>query len=168
MIVGAAVFTIGAGLLYTLDVGSSTGAWVGYQFLAGFGSGAGIQVPFIVVQVVLSAKDMPTGNAIAIFFNSLGGAISISIAQNIFSNGLQKHIPTYAPEVDVQAVVNAGATFLRSAVSPTSLVGVIKAYMLALTDAFVIAIAFGGLATICACFVEWKSVKGKKITAAAA
>jgi len=168
MITGAAVFTVGAGMIYKLDVGSNTGAWVGYQFLAGFGSGIGIQVPFIAVQVVLSEKDIATGNAMAIFFNSLGGAISISIAQNIFSNGLKEHIPKYAPEVNAEVVINAGATFLRQAVSLQSLPGVIKAYMLALSDAFVIAIAFGGLATICACCVEWKSVKGKKITAAAA
>jgi hypothetical protein len=32
----------------------------------------------------------------------------------------------------------------------------------------VLAIAVGGIAAICACFVEWKSVKGKKIMATAA
>jgi len=168
MIFGAAIFTVGAGMIYTIDVNSNTGTWVGYQILAGFGSGIGIQIPFMAVQVVLSAKDMPSGNAIAIFFNSLGGAISISIAQNIFANGLKENLPKYAPEVNVQTVVDAGATFLRRIVSPQSLPGVIKAYMVALSDAYTIAIAFGGLTTICACFVEWKSVKGKKITAAAA
>ena len=36
--------------------------------------------------------------------------------------------------------------------------------MLALNQAFVISIAVGGIATCAACFVEWKSVKGKKIS----
>ena len=168
MIAGSSIFTLGAGMLYTLKVNSTAGKWIGYQILSGFGAGFGVQMPFIAVQVVLNNKDMPTGNAMAIFFNSLGGAISISIAQNIFSNGLSTNLPKYAPEVSAEGVINAGATHLREYVKPELLAGVLKAYMVALGQAYVIPIAVGGIATICACFVEWKSVKGKKIVAAAA
>jgi Na+/melibiose symporter-like transporter len=168
MIAAGAIFTVGAGLIYTLQVASNVGRWVGYQLICGFGAGIGVQIPFIAVQVVLNAKDMPTGNAIAIFFNSLGGAISISIAQNVFSNGLVKYIPQYAPDVNPGVVYAAGATHLREVIPPASLAAVLKAYCLALDQSFVLAIAVGGIATGCACFVEWKSVKGKKIVATAA
>jgi len=168
VLIGSSIFTIGAGLIYTLAVNSSTGRWIGYQLLCGFGSGLGIQVPFIAVQVVLSAKDMPSGNAIAMFWLSLGGAISISVAQNIFSNDLVKYITEYAPEVSAQEVIAAGATHLREAVPAASLPAVLKAYNMALDKAFTAPIAYGILAFICACFVEWKSVKGKKIVATAA
>ncbi len=90
---GTALFTVGSGLIYTLKVDSPAGRWIGYQILAGAGSGGAVQLPFIATQAVLPAKDMPTGNSLAIFFNSLGGAISISIAQNIFSNTLVKELP---------------------------------------------------------------------------
>jgi hypothetical protein len=92
---GTILFTIGSGLIYTLKVRSPAGHWIGYQILAGFGAGGAIQLPFIATQVVLPAKDMPTGNSLAIFFNSLGGAIAISIAQNIFSNTLVKELPRH-------------------------------------------------------------------------
>jgi len=59
---GSALFCVGAGLLYTLRVDTSTGKWIGYQIVAGFGAGAGIQIPFIAVQVVLNSKDMPIGS----------------------------------------------------------------------------------------------------------
>lgn len=59
---GAALFTIGAGLLYSLQVSSYAGKWIGYQLLTGIGAGASVQIPFIAVQVVLSAKDMPSGS----------------------------------------------------------------------------------------------------------
>jgi len=167
MIFGGAIFTVGAGMIYTLAVDSSTGEWVGYQLLSGFGAGSGVQIPFIAVQVVLDSKDMPTGNAIAIFFNSLGGAIAISIAQNIFSNGLKTNLPKYAPGVDPTTVVRAGATYLKDVVEPDKLPGVLHAYMIALQQAYVIPIVVGGIAAVCACFVEWKNVKGKKIVAAA-
>lgn len=168
MIAAGAVFTVGAGLIYTLHVNSNAGMWVGYQLLCGFGAGMGVQIPFIAVQVVLNSKDMPSGNAIAIFFNSLGGAVSISIAQNVFSNGLVKYMPQYAPEVSPAIVYQAGATHLREVITPADLVGVLLAYCKALDDSFVLAIAVGGITTVCACFVEWKSVKGKKIDHSAA
>jgi hypothetical protein len=136
MIFGGVIFTIGAGLIYTFEVGSKAGVWIGYQLLAGFGAGAGVQIPFIAVQVVLSAKDMPTGNAIAIFFNSLGGAISISIAQNLFSNALTKNLPIDAPGVSPELVIRAGATYFRQVIPPEALGGVLLAYMKALKESF--------------------------------
>jgi len=168
MIIGSSIFTVGAGLIYTLTVSSGAGKWVGYQIVSGFGAGGGVQIPFIAIQVVLNSRDMPTGNAIAIFFNSLGGAVSISVAQNIFSNGLRSNLPKYAPDVDPETVIKAGATYLRRVVSPADLPGVLRAYVVALTQAYVIAIAVGAIATIFACFVEWKNVKGKKLSPAVA
>lgn len=147
MIFGSAVFTVGAGMLYLLKVSSPASKWIGYQLLSGFGAGSGVQIPFIAVQVVLDNKDMPTGNAMAIFFNSLGGAISISVAQNIFSNGLSANLPKYAPQVSASDVINVGATHLREYVPAPLLQGVLKAYMVALTQAYVIPIATGGIAS---------------------
>lgn len=60
---GAAVMAIGSGLLFTLTVSTSASKWIGYQILTGFGAGAGIQVPFLAVQAVLSSQDMPVGSA---------------------------------------------------------------------------------------------------------
>ncbi len=101
--------------------------------------------------MVLSPKDMPSGNAIAIFFNSLGGAVAISIAQNIFSNGLRKYIPIYSPGVDAEVVLNLGPSYLREYLSPSVLACVLEGYMKALNQAYVIPIAVGGIATGCAC-----------------
>ncbi|KAK6528306.1 hypothetical protein TWF281_009550 [Arthrobotrys megalospora] len=159
----AAVFTIGAGLLYTLKVDSPSSHWIGYQILAGFGAGMGIQIPFVAVQVVLSSEDMPVGNALAIFFNSLGGAISISIAQNIFTNTLLQELPKLAPRVNPQLVIHAGATAIRYIISRENLPGVILAYNRAITTCFILPIAVGGIAWICSLFMEMKSIKGKKI-----
>ncbi|CZT04915.1 related to aflatoxin efflux pump AFLT [Rhynchosporium agropyri] len=167
MIFGSAIFAVGAGMIYTLTVKSSAGEWVGYQFLSGLGAGCGVQIPFVAVQVVLSPADMPTGNAVAIFFNSLGGAIAISIAQNVFSNGLSSNLPKYAPDVDAQTVIHIGATSLKKFIAPNELPAVLKAYMAGLQQAYVFPIVVGGIATICACGVEWKNTKGKKIVAAA-
>ena len=146
-----------------MKVDTPKAAWIGYQILAGGGSGAAIQLPFIAVQVVLTAKEMPTGNAIAIFFNSLGGAIAISIATNIFNNELAKELPKYAPGVDPKLVARAGATKLRQIVPPEMLPGVLEGFNKALTTAFVLPVAVACLSFLSSLLFEWRSVKGKKL-----
>ncbi|OWY48262.1 MFS general substrate transporter [Alternaria alternata] len=162
---GSAIFAIGAGMLYTLKVSSTPGQWIGYQILAGIGAGAGVQIPFVAVQVVTNEKDMPTANACVMFFNSLGGALSISIAQNIFVNTLGKEVPKYAPGFDARIVANAGATNLRGVVPPEILPGVLHGYNNAIVTAFILAIATSSIAFFVSLGMEQKSVKGKKIMA---
>lgn len=157
------IFVIGCGMLYTLKVNSSVGTWIGYQILAGVGAGACVQIPFIAVQVVLPEKDMPIGNAVAIFFNTLGGAIAVSIAQNIFTNTLIKQLPILAPGVNVAKVVMYGASRVQDAAPPNLIPGVRAAYDKAVTTAFIMPIAVSGLAFLASLMMEWKSVKGKKL-----
>ncbi|KAH8727631.1 major facilitator superfamily domain-containing protein [Phaeosphaeriaceae sp. PMI808] len=160
---GTAVFVVGAGMLYTLKVNSPAGQWIGYQILAGVGAGAGVQIPFIAVQVVASQKDMPTANACVLFFNSLGGALSISIAQNIFVNTLGKEIPKYAPGFDAKIIAAVGATNLRKVVPAELLPGVLEGYNRSIITAFILAVATGSIAFFFSLGMEQKSVKGKKI-----
>lgn len=97
------------------------------------------------------------------FFNSLGGAISISIAQNIFSNTLLLEIPKHTEGVDPRVVMAAGATHVRDVVEEGQLGGVLFAYNAAVTSAYILAIACGGLAFGASWLFEWKSVKGRKL-----
>ena len=63
MIFGGAVFTIGAGLIYTLQVSSAAGKWIGYQLLSGFGGMPGF----------LSSAHIPsTGEETTIFSFPVG------------------------------------------------------------------------------------------------
>ena len=59
---GAAILTIGSGLIQTLGVDSSDGQWIGYQILTGIGVGLALQTPFIAVQVVVDSKDTPVAS----------------------------------------------------------------------------------------------------------
>jgi hypothetical protein len=150
-------------MIYSWKVHSGAAHWIGYQLIAGIGSGACVQLPFIAIQVVLNKRDMPIGNAVGIFFNSLGGAISISIAQNIFSNTLIKQIPKHTTGVNPLIVMMAGATHVREVVPKDQLEGVLFAYNKAVTNSFILSIACGGLAFAVSWMFEWKSVKGKKL-----
>jgi hypothetical protein len=59
-VAGSALITIGAGLIYTLDIGSPSSHWIGYQILAGIGCGLGLQIPMVVVQSVVQPSDIST------------------------------------------------------------------------------------------------------------
>ena len=124
-----------------------------------------MQIPFVAVQVVTTQKDMPTANACVMFFNSLGGALSISIAQNIFVNTLSKEIPKYVPGFDPKIIAQAGATNIRLVVPGQLLPGVLHGYNNAIVTAFILAIATSGIAFFVSLGMEQKSVKGKKIMA---
>ena len=96
-------------------------------------------------------------DALAIFFNTLGGALSVSIAQNIFSNTLAKQLPKHTSGIDPAFIISAGATHVREAAPPGQLAGVLLSYNEAVTKALVLPIGVGGLAFICSLFVSFSS-----------
>ncbi|KAF2279251.1 MFS general substrate transporter [Westerdykella ornata] len=160
---GTALFAIGSGLLYTLEVDSSSGRWIGFQILAGAGVGLCIQVPYLAAQVVLPPEDMPTGNALIIFFNSIGGAIFVSVGQNLFSNELSaKLADTGLSQEQIGQVIYAGATGVRGATPEGYLPAVLQAYTAAVKKSFIPPMAVAVLAFTSTLFFEWKSVKAKK------
>lgn len=53
MIIGVIVASIGTDLLTPIGVGSPTMQWAAFLVLAGLGTGAGIQLPYTALQVVL-------------------------------------------------------------------------------------------------------------------
>ena len=167
MWVGSALFTIGVGLTYTWTASSTAAQWLGYQILAGTGYGITTQVPFIAVQVVLAPEDLSTGGALIVFFQCLGGALGLSIAQSIFSNSLDRQLESI-PGVDAKAVIAVGATNLAGKVPAAYLEAIIEAYNFALTRAFILGVAAAAAAFGCSLVVERKRIpkEGPGATAA--
>ncbi|KAL5500840.1 hypothetical protein ACEPAH_9227 [Sanghuangporus vaninii] len=156
---GAAIFAVGSGLLFTMQTSSSAGVWIGYQVVAAAGYGLGMQVPFLAIQAVLSASDMPTGNAIILFCTTFGGSISISVAETIFTNTLINQVPKHSQGVDGHVIASSGATTFRQIIPSDQLQGVLEAYMYALQRTFILPIVASALSFIISLFMEWRSVK---------
>lgn len=168
MLASTVLVSIGAGLLTTLQPNTGHAKWIGYQAITGIGVGMGLQQPMISVQVVLDIKDVPTGTALVIFMQSLGGALFVSIGQNIFTNKLISNLKTLVPALDPAIVLATGATSIQSHIAKEFLPGVTRAYNNALTSAYQVATAMACLTLIGSAVIEWKSVKGKKIEMGAA
>jgi hypothetical protein len=168
MLISSVLMAIGAGMLTTFEVDSNSPRWIGYQFLFGAGVGFGMQQTLVVVQTALPAADVPIGTAIMMFTQTLGGALFISVGQNVFTNQLIKNLASVVPDLDSKLVLSVGATELKNAIPKQFLPGVLTAYNLALTQTFYVSVAAGALSILGAAFVEWKSMKGKQVVMHAA
>ena len=159
---------IGAGLLCTFTPDTSQAAWVGYQFLYALGMGCGFQQTTVAAQAVLATRDVSVGTAVVLFIEIFGGALFVAVAQNLFTNALiQKVAELNIPGLDPQIIVAAGATGFRNIVKPENLPAVLVAYNAAIVKAFQLGLILSCLAIFGAVGLEFKTLKGKPVAAAA-
>ncbi|KAJ0376488.1 hypothetical protein COL26b_005302 [Colletotrichum chrysophilum] len=168
MILGSMLMAIGYGLISTFKPDTPAGLWIGFQIIAGTGVGFGMQQPLMAVQVVLDAADVPTGTAIIIFSQTIGGAIFVAIGQMAFTNKLVDSVREYVPGIDPATVIASGVTAVRENLTPELLHGIAYAYSDALAQAFLVSAVTASVTIVGALFVEWKSVKGKDVRASIA
>jgi hypothetical protein len=158
-IIGIAIGTVGTGLISTFDVNTSSSYWIGCEILASAGIGMAIQQGFTAVQIVLPLDEVAIGTAAVVAFQSLGGAIFVSVGNTILQNTL---LDANIPGVDIQAVIDAGAADFRNRVTAEQLPGLLTVYNDALDKVFIAAIPMAGLAVLACAFMEWRNVKDGK------
>ena len=73
MVIGSVATAIGAGLLTTFEVNTSTGKWIGYQLLYAVGSAAGRLCPSVCLQNILDPKDVSYGYTLVTFISFIAG-----------------------------------------------------------------------------------------------
>ena len=105
---------------------------------------------------------LPIAMAITIFSQSFGAAVFLSFAETIFINSFRRLIPQYAPSVDGQSVIDAGATGFRKVVSETDLDGVLIAYAKSIDRIFDLAAGMGAGCFVFALGMGWKDLRKKK------
>ncbi|GAW25754.1 putative efflux pump antibiotic resistance protein [Rosellinia necatrix] len=160
MVAGGIICSVGAGLLTTVEVTTSTPRWAAYLVLTGIGLGMGAQLPYTALQAVLSPADVATGNAIAVFSFHLAGAIGTAIGQNLLIRGLYDAVPKYTDAVSAAEVIQAGANGLTHlAASPDVLLALRSAYVEAVRRTIILGLAGVILATLASCFMERVNIK---------
>jgi hypothetical protein len=168
MLLSSVLMAIGAGLLSTFEVNTGHAQWIGYQFIFGAGVGFGMQQTLVAIQNVLPKEDVPIGTAIMMFSQTLGGAIFLSVGQNVFTNQLIKNLASVVPDLNPQLVLTVGATEIKNQIPKEFLSGVLIAYNKSITQTFYVSVAGATLSILGAAAVQWKSMKGKDIQMGAA
>ena len=151
--------SIGAGLMTTWNIYTSTAAQVGYQLIYGFGVGLALNLPFMCASTVLAEEDIAIGTAIITFFQTLSGAIYVAVGQSVYLNRLASSLRRDLPDLDQNLVLHVGATDLRHVVPKEDIDVVKHAYNNALTYMWHICVALACATVIGAVSIEWTNVK---------
>ena len=160
---GTVLASIAAGLYSTFKVDTGHAAWIGFQVLGGLGTGFCMETPLTAAQTVLKPQEASVGISLVTFSQFIGGSIFVAIAQTVFSNQLVAQLRQHAPGVDPQALLGQGTAGVRQAVSPKDLPAVLNAYNSGIKAAFYVAAAASACAFLASTFIEWNSVKAKKL-----
>ncbi len=175
-VISSILLTIGSGLFIILDIGSSSGKWIGFQIIAGLGIGAGYNIPASAVQMILPMEDITIASSMIIcksgfpcfmlitrpthftVHQMLGGSLLVSAGQSILENVLAHHLTISAPTLDPKEVLLIGATNIRSKFPPEVIPGIVEAYMKGLKATFIFNTVLAGIALLLALLGPWQSL----------
>ncbi|KAI0969787.1 major facilitator superfamily domain-containing protein [Xylaria arbuscula] len=158
MILGTAICTVGGGLLTTLQLDTGEGKWIGYQIIYGFGQGLCFQAPNLAAQTVLPKQDVSIGASLMFFSQILGGAIFISVGQNVLNNQLIQRLRDF-PGFTPALIETGGATTLINYFPEEYHHGVLVAYNESLRTVFRVGLVLAAVSILGALCMEWRSVK---------
>ncbi|RYP65742.1 hypothetical protein DL769_006236 [Monosporascus sp. CRB-8-3] len=163
MILSPSLLSVGQGLMSTFRVRETPAHWIGYQFVAGFGLGCGMQSAGLAAQAVLAKPDIPTGIAIMFFSQQLGGAVFTSVGQNLLSSRMTSQIGRIIPGIENAAsgIVDQGAGELVAKVPPEFRSRVREAYNDTITTILMCGMGVALCGVVAALFMEWKNIKKK-------
>jgi len=160
------ISSIGAGLLYTLDVNSGSAKEIGYQILLGVGVGGALQNTIIAIQAEYANEEelIPQGSSLVTFTQLIGGIIGIAIAGSVLANQLGKYLFLYAPDLPPSIAVAVRQSVAVIFTLPADQQGpVIRAYLKALNSVFLIGVPAGVLASLSALFTKNYNIKAMGI-----
>ena len=100
---GWAITVLGLGILYLLDVNTSTVQWIFLNLCAGLGTGFLYPALAFTLQSATSDEDMAFGVAMFSVLRVAGQALGVAIGGVIFQNQMQRNLRGY-PELASQAV----------------------------------------------------------------
>lgn len=95
------------------------------------------------------------------FSQTVSGALFLSLSDTIFTNSLSALVPQYAPLVNPQTIINAGATGFRSTLSDAQLAGVLVAYAKSVDRVFYLTTGMAGGCFLFSWAMGWKDIRKK-------
>lgn len=158
LIFGVCLTAIGAGLLTTLDIDSSTGQWIGFQILYGFGFGFSGQASNMAAQTVLPRKEVAIGISYMFFGQQLFGAIFICVGQNVLDDQLADRLAGL-PGITRALIPTIGATDLLNLMPANYHITALHTYNNSLRVCFQVGLTMACLSVLGGLTMEWLTVK---------
>ena len=160
--IGWALMSAGCGAFASLDVASSTGAWVGFQLLFGIGCGMVINSMIPPLLASLPTSEVATAAATWTFMRSFGSIWGVAIPSTVFNERINLLVASRLTDFPTIAslLVNGGAyekatrAFVQSIPSEQVMVTVVNIYVDALKIVWYVSIPFAVLGFPIALFVK--------------
>ncbi|GME26882.1 hypothetical protein MKZ38_004868 [Neofusicoccum parvum] len=153
-----AFLAIGGGLLFTVDIDTSTAALIGYQIIYGLGIGFTQNVAFLSVQADNEEHAVPAAIAIVSFSQLFGGMCGPVIGNSILQNSLTSFLPAHGIDAKTAAAVKASVDAIWALTGDTR-TDVIKAYLRALNNVYIAAVPVSGAIIVCGLLIRNISLK---------
>ncbi|RFU33982.1 hypothetical protein B7463_g2370, partial [Scytalidium lignicola] len=160
LLIGCCIASVGAGLLTLLKLETTTGQWIGYQIVYGFGLGLCFQAPNMAAQTVLPRNDVSIGASLMLFGQTLFSAIFVSVGQNVLDQHLASRLARISGiNLTPNQIEASGITGLFKIIPLQSHDAVLQAYDTSLRLVFVIVVVVTCLSILGGAGMEWRSVK---------
>lgn len=116
--------------------------------------------PILAIQNTLGATDIAVGMSTLIFAQNMITSVLNSVASTVFNSGLRTQIPRYAPSIDPETVIEAGASRIRDVVPASELRHVLMGYVRAVDQVYYITLASFGLSCAVVWGLGWRDIRG--------
>lgn len=160
MILSSVLLSIGCGLITTWSIHTNVALLLIYQGIFGIGGGLAFEIPQIAAQTVLSEQDATLGVSITLFAQNFGGALFISIAQQIFGMQLLGKLGGKVPGLTSQDIQNLGLIDVRGLDTGSN--GVLEAIQYVFRQTWILALVLSATTIMACALMEWRSVKEDK------
>ncbi|KAG5767247.1 hypothetical protein H9Q72_004697 [Fusarium xylarioides] len=162
MLFASIIMPVAAGLITTFKIDTSFEKLIAYSALSGLAYGIGFIGPQTAVQTVLPAEDVPLGLSIMLFAQSFGPAISVPIAQVLFTNRLSNNLDGIIPGLNGTHISNSGLTELVTNVPESTTRVVLVAIDKSLGETWDLIAGLASVAIVGSLMTEWRSIKEKR------
>lgn len=151
---------IGGGLLYKVNIDTSSSRLIGYQIIYGLGVGLTQNVAFLSVQADNPPKAIPPAIAIVSFVQLFGGMCGPVIGNAILSASLRKYLPLYGVPADTAKAVEESVEAIWD-LSGDLRISVVKAYLRSLNNVYIAVVPVSFLIILSALLIRNVSLKSR-------
>ncbi|KAG6370062.1 MFS general substrate transporter [Boletus reticuloceps] len=163
---GSTLFTLGTGLMITLDYNSSMAEQELFPLVSALGVGFLYQVPIVALQAAMPTEDMATATSAYMFLRLLGAAVGLAVDEAIIASVLPKKLAAI-PNIDSLGLGNK-ITSLNDNIKKVHLISdvalrdaVLHAWARSIATVWMVATGMAGVALISTLFLREYSMDRK-------
>ncbi|WVQ70952.1 hypothetical protein IAR50_000477 [Cryptococcus sp. DSM 104548] len=136
LVVGFSIWTIGLGLLSSIDTDTSIAKLCGYQIIVGLGAGQTFQTSLVAIQASVERKDMATATGLRNFLRMLGGTIALAACTSIVNNSVKGDLRGLLGDAQFQTILNDPTQAQSLGLDASQVAAVTAAYARGIREVF--------------------------------